>query len=241
MPEPAHELPERDDHLLLEAAEAVAARVPSRLDRGVLRSTAWLAEHTVIRVVVVGMVLAGALIPGIVLLAVPSITRHAQGFGYVGVFVTNLLSTSTVVIPVPALTTAGQTLIISEGKHSSFPWLVGLLGGTAMGLGEVTLYYAGYLGAELARGRELPGPRWFRRSAQRSAHGINWLMARWGIATLFVLSAVPNPLFEVAGITAGSVRMPFRRFFVPAVGGKIVRGLLLAYIGHEFGYKISQL
>ena len=34
------------------------------------------------------------------------------------------------------------------------------------------------------------------------------------MATLFVLSAIPNPAFEVAGLTAGSVRMPFRRFFL---------------------------
>lgn len=228
--------PHDPDRLLTEAVEAVAARVPSAFDRGVLRATAWFAEHTVIRLVVVVSVLVGALVPGIVLLVVPSVTDNLQGFGYFGVFATNLLSTSTVVVPVPGLTATGQALIIHEGKHTAFPWLVGLLGGTAMGLGEVTLYYAGYLGAELARGRELPGPAWFQRFAHRSATGINWLMARWGMATLFVLSAIPNPFFEVAGITAGSVRMPFRRFFVAAVAGKILRGLLLAYLGYKLPF-----
>ena len=183
-------------------------------------------------------VLAGALVPGFITLAVPSVTDDIQGFGYFGVFATNLLSTSTVVIPVPALTAAGQALIISEGKHSAFPWVIGLLGGAGMGLGEVTGYYTGYLGAELARGRELGGPVWLRRIAHRSAAGVNWLMARWGMATLFVLSAVPNPFFEVAGITAGSVRMPFRRFFLAAFSGKVLRGILLAYLGHELGYKL---
>jgi len=231
----ADKLPEHD-HLLQEAAEAVAARVPSRLDRAVLRATAWFAEHTTIRLVVVVVVLLGALIPGVVLVAVPGLTDHVQGFGYVGVFATNLLSTSTVVIPVPGLTAAGQALIIHEGGHSSFPWLIGILGGLAMGLGEVTLYYAGYLGAELARGRDLPGPEWFRRFVHRSASGINWLMARWGFATLFVLSAVPNPFFEIAGLTAGSVRMPFRRFFLAAVSGKLLRGILLAYLGYRLPF-----
>ena len=236
MPHGSGELPHYDDHLLREAAEAVAARVPSRLDRAVLRAAGWLAEHTLIRLVILAVVLFGALVPGILLLAVPSITKHAQGFGYAGVFATNLLSTSTVVIPVPGLTATGQALIIDEGKHTAFPWLVGLLGGLAMGLGEATLYYAGYLGAELARGREIPGPRWFRRLAKRSARGVNWLMARWGIATLFVLSAVPNPFFEVAGLSAGSVRMPFRRFFLPTMLGKLLRGILLAYIGYRLPF-----
>jgi membrane protein DedA with SNARE-associated domain len=224
------------DRLLQRAAEAVAERAPSSLDRAVLRASGWLAEHTVVRLLAVGSILLGALLPGSLLLIFPSVTDHLEGFGYFGVFVTNLLSTSTVVIPVPGLTATGQALIIREGEHSAYPWLIGLLGGTAMGLGEVTLYYAGYLGAELARGREIPGPRWFRSGVRRMTSGTRWLMAHWGMVTLFVLSAVPNPFFEVAGLTAGSVRMSFRRFFIAAVAGKILRGILLAYLGYELPF-----
>ncbi len=220
----------------MEAAEAVAARVPSRLDRAVLRASGWFAEHTTVRLVAGATVLIGALIPSVVLLAAPGLTNDIQGFGYLGVFLTNLVSTSTVVIPVPGLTATGQALIIRQGGHSAFPWLVGALGGSAMGFGEVTAYYAGFVGAELARGQEIPGPEWFRRFANRAAMAINWMMARWGMATLFVLSAVPNPFFEIAGITAGSVRMPFRRFFIAAFAGKLLRGILLAYLGYELPF-----
>jgi membrane protein DedA with SNARE-associated domain len=230
------ELPEHDDHLLIEAAEAVAARVPSRLDRTVIRTSGWLAEHTTVRLIVGATILLGALIPSIVLLATPGLTDDIQGFGYLGVFLTNLISTSTVVIPVPGLTAAGQALIIRQGGHSAYPWLVGALGGSAMGIGEVTAYYAGYVGAELARGHEIPGPVWFQRFAHRAATSVNWMMARWGMATLFVLSAVPNPFFEIAGITAGSVRMPFRRFFLAAFTGKLLRGILLAYLGYNLPF-----
>jgi membrane protein YqaA with SNARE-associated domain len=103
-----------------------------------------------------------------------------------------------------------------------------------MALGEITAYYGGYLGAEIVRGRELPGPKRFHATIERVLRGISWLMARWGMATLFVLSAIPNPVFEIAGLTAGSVRMPFRRFIVAVTGGKIVRGLLIAYYGENF-------
>ncbi len=232
-----HAHPPHDaDGLLVQAAEAAAARSHSRLDRAVLRATAWLAEHTVVRAVTVGAVLLGALIPGIALLVFPAVTDRVGGLGYAGVFLVNLLSTSTVVIPVPGLTATAQALIIREGRHSALPWLVGITGGLGMGLGEVTLYYAGYLGAELARGRRLPGPDRLRRLAQRIASGVNWLMAHWGMTTLFVLSAVPNPFFEVAGFTAGSVRMRFRRFFIAAVAGKLLRGLLLAYLGYRLPF-----
>jgi membrane protein YqaA with SNARE-associated domain len=64
-------------------------------------------------------------------------------------------------------------------------------------------------------------------------------MLRFGMITLFVLSAVPNPFFEIAGLTAGAVRMNFWRFLGAVTAGKILRGLALAYIGefsiHFFG------
>ncbi|MGH7623246.1 MAG: hypothetical protein ACREMU_12965, partial [Gemmatimonadaceae bacterium] len=127
--------------------EALASPRPERrrtaFDRALLRAGAWFGRHTRIRAVVVGAIVAFALVLGIVLLVFPGLTDGLAGFGYAGVFLINLLSTSTLFIPVPGLTATAQALIIREGKHSSFPWLVGLTGGLGMGLGEITLYYAG--------------------------------------------------------------------------------------------------
>ncbi len=231
----AHD-PAQDDDLLGQSAETVARRADTRFDRFVLRTTAWLAEHQRIRLVAAIGLLLVALLPGLVLLFYPDLTDGLEGFGYFGVFLTNLASTATVFIPVPGLTGAAQLLIIREADRAGFPWLVGIAGGAGMAVGEVTAYYTGYLGSELARGREIPGPKRFRAAIERIVRGIDWLMDRWGMATLFVLSAVPNPLFEVAGITAGSVRMPFKRFFPAVTAGKIVRGLLLAYLGHRLPF-----
>jgi membrane protein YqaA with SNARE-associated domain len=225
--------PARNDHILEQAAEAVAARTPTRFDRFVLRTTGWFAEHTIIRIVVAASALILALTPGIVLLISPDLTDNLEGFGYASVFLMNLASTATFYFPVPGLTAAAQALIASEGDSARFPWLVGVCGGLGMALGEVTAYYAGLLGAELVRGRELPGPRRFHGAINRAIAGVNWLMKRWGMITLFVLSAIPNPLFEIAGLTAGSVRMQFRRFIVAVTSGKIVRGVLLAYYGTD--------
>ena len=51
------------------------------------------------------------------------------------------------------------------------------------------------------------------------------------MATIFVLSVVPNPLFEIAGWTAGATRYPFWKFMASVTPGKVARGLLLAYAG----------
>jgi membrane protein YqaA with SNARE-associated domain len=214
-------------------APVTPTRAETKLDRFILRSSAWLAEHTVVRVVAAAASLVLALTPGIALLINPDLTDSIEGLGYTSVFLMNLASTATFYFPVPGLTAAAQALISNEGDSARFPWLVGVLGGAGMAAGEITAYYAGMLGAELVRGRELPGPKRFHGAIQRAINGVNWLMKRWGMLTLFVLSAIPNPLFEVAGLTAGSVRMQFRRFIVSVTGGKIVRGLLLAYYGND--------
>jgi len=220
-----------DDGLLESAAEAVARRVESPFDRFVLRTTAWFAEHTTVRLVVAGTALVLALTPGVVLLLFPDLTDRLTGLSYGGVFLTNLASTATFYFPVPGLTLAAQTIIATEGDGARFPWLVGIAGGVGMALGEITAYYAGYLGAEMVRGRDFNGPRRLQATVERILRGIGWLMDRWGMATLFVLSAIPNPLFEIAGLTAGSVRMSFRRFLVSVTTGKILRGVILAYYG----------
>ncbi len=69
----------------------------------------------------------------------------------------------------------------------------------------------------------------------RTAAGrIDWLMAHYGFLTLLGLSAVPNPLFEFAGITAGAVRMNFWRFLLAVAIGKTTRVIILVIVGQAF-------
>jgi membrane protein DedA with SNARE-associated domain len=187
----------------------------------------------------IGLILVLSIALGVATVWLDIHSEKLKAFGYVGIFVLNLISTSTFFIPVPGLTAAGQALIVSEAPRLG-AWQVGLIGGLGMGLGEITAYVAGALGREVARGRQVGGPGWFRNGALKTARAINWLMLRYGMITLFVLSAVPNPVFEIAGLTAGAVRMNFWRFLGSVTAGKILRGLALAYIG-EFSFHLFGL
>ena len=160
-------------------------------------------------------------------------------FGYAGVFIANLASTATVFIPVPGLTAAGQALILQQGDILN-PIAVGLLGGTGMAIGEVSAYAAGSVGSEVAREGQLQLPRIVRPFAEPVLRWIDWLMEHYGFATLLVLSAVPNPAFELAGITAGAVRMRFWGFMLAVFIGKNIRGLLLAFLG-RYGVDLPYL
>ncbi len=221
-------------------SEAEQATVPSQPSRAA-GAYLWVQDHLPKsrrgRLVLAALVVLLVLVPSIALLVVTLVVEdlegRLEGFGYAGVFLANLASTATVFIPVPGLTAVGQTLIITQGKLLN-PVAVGLLGGTGMALGEITAYAAGAVGSEAAEEGHLQAPELVRPAVERVISWIDWLMERYGFVTLMVLSAVPNPAFELAGLTAGAVRMNFWRFLLAVLIGKNARGLLLAFVEVPF-------
>ena len=153
-----------------------------------------------------------------------------NSLGYAGLFVANFLGTATVFVPVPGLTAAGQALIVTMAESRN-PWLVAAAGGAGMTLAETTAYATGRLGRAVGEERH-----WLLRGRlgdvlRRAADLVNRLMLRWGFLTLLVLAAIPNPVFEFAGVTAGAVRMNFWRFLLAVAIGKGIRALALAFVG----------
>ena len=145
-----------------------------------------------------------------------NLVARLGAYGYLGVFLLTLLASATIILPSPALgvaALAGKTLD---------PWLVGLVGGVAAGLGEITGYMAGLGGSPLAaRSRFYPRvERWVRH---------------WGALTIFILALIPGPVLDLAGIAAGTMRMPFRRFLAACLAGKVLRFIAVAWAGHFLG------
>jgi membrane protein DedA with SNARE-associated domain len=65
----------------------------------------------------------------------------------------------------------------------------------------------------------------------RVAQRMEKLMDRNGMLTVFALSIVPNPLFDVAGILAGAGRLPVWRFLGVAFCGKLIQATAIALAG----------
>lgn len=153
-----------------------------------------------------------ALTVALAFLPVDAVSRLGS-YGYLGVFLLVLLSSATIVLPSPAVGVA-----LAAGKAGLNPWAVGGLSGIAAGLGEITGYLAGLGGNALAeRSRFYPRvERWVRE---------------WGLLTIFVLAVIPSPIFDLAGIAAGAMRVPFLRFLIACMLGKTVRFVMLAWIG----------
>ncbi len=133
-------------------------------------------------------------------------------FGYPAIFVISALTNATLILPLPGL----AVTTLAGGMFN--PWLVGVVAGLGQAVGELTGYLAGYSGQTLAA--DLPH---YDRLAR-------W-MRRFGPWVIFLLALIPNPLFDVAGIVAGSTRTPALYFFLPCAAGKILKNLIAAWAG----------
>lgn len=160
------------------------------------------------------LMVAGSAALTIGLLFVPAdIVGRLGSFGYLGVFLLVMLSSATIVLPSPAL---GVALLAAKTLD---PWLVGLVSGLAAGVGETTGYLAGRGGGEIAlRSKHYPRiERW---------------VARWGTLTIFVMAVIPTPIMDLAGIAAGALGMPYRRFLIACIAGKTLRFIGVAWAGY---------
>ncbi len=135
-------------------------------------------------------------------------------YGYVGIFVISIIGNATVLLPVPSL------LAVFAGGTAFNPLITGLVAGVGEPLGELTGYLAGYGGSAIIENRA-------RYEQMRG-----W-MRRHGFATIVVLSAIPNPLFDLAGITAGALHMPVWRFLIACWLGKTAKALVIAWLGSQ--------
>lgn len=137
---------------------------------------------------------------------------YIQGLGYFGIFLLSLIGNATVILPIPALATTFLGAIFLN------PILVALVSSLGATIGELTGYLAGMGGEELLK------------KDKRIKKVESW-MKKYGLWTIFFLAAIPNPLFDLAGMVAGASRVPVRKYLIVVFAGKTVKFLLVAYLG----------
>ena len=141
---------------------------------------------------------------------------NLKSYGYFGVFVINVVGAASILLPSPAAASVlgGGALLDDFLGVPAWFW-VGLVAGLGESIGEFSGYAAGYGGRVMVENRP---------SYQRIKH---W-MSRKGTLTMFLMSTIPNPLFDIAGLAAGAVQMPMRRFFIAVLSGKIIKDMWMA-------------
>ena len=153
----------------------------------------------------------------IVSVSVFVISDHVAAFGrygYPGIFVLSLLSSATIVLPAPSLA------VVSVMGAVLNPVAVGFAAGAGEALGELTGYAAGYSGRAVVANQI------------RYERIVAWTH-RYGLWVILVLSIIPNPLFDLAGIAAGALRIPLTRFVLVCWLGKTVKATVFAFTGQS--------
>jgi uncharacterized membrane protein YdjX (TVP38/TMEM64 family) len=138
--------------------------------------------------------------------------QELERYGYAAVFLVGLVSNATLILPVPGLA-------VSSVLGSVFnPWIIGIVAGIGQALGELTGYMAGYSGHTWVDDY----PRYDRL--------VRW-MQRYGVFTIFLLALLPNPIFDVAGMIAGVLRLGVWRFLLSCAAGKVIKNIGFAVAG----------
>jgi membrane protein YqaA with SNARE-associated domain len=133
-------------------------------------------------------------------------------YGYPGIFVISFLAYATVFVPAPGV------LIVSVLGSTLNPWLVGIVAGAGAAAGEITGYLFGFSSQPVAE------------KAKVYEKMVGWLNKNGSLAVL-VLSAFPNPFFDVTGVAAGALKMPVGKFMLWTWIGETIKMLAFAFGG----------
>ena len=145
-----------------------------------------------------------------------SIREHVQefaAFGYPGVFLVALLANATVFLPAP-----GVAVVFAMGSIFH-PLGVAFAAGTGGALGELTGYLAGFGGQAVVENTAV-----YTR--------IQPWVKKWGAWAVLILAAIPNPFFDLAGIAAGTLKMPVWKFLLFCWIGQVIKMAAFAYAGN---------
>ncbi len=134
--------------------------------------------------------------------------------GYPGIFLFALLVNSTILLPTP-----GIVLVFALGAVLN-PFGVALAAASGGTIGEMSGYLAGFSGRAVVE--------------NTAAYGrIQPWVQKWGGWGILAVAAFPNPLFDLVGIAAGTLKMPVGKFFVYCFIGKLIKMSAVAYAGSQ--------
>ena len=223
-------------------------------------SARWVESHRRLVIAVQVVLILGVIAAAYVILRFESVREAFEGLSYLGSFLFNAIASATVILPAPGLvltctfaslelniyllafvSAVGSTL----GESVSY-----FIGFTGRGLVEKRRFYGrmrGWMVSDTAttikssvnwtarRLRGLgaqPAPRKMRQLLAYPFRPVLWCLSYvpFGGMILFVLSFLPLPFFDLAGILAGTLRMPLYQFYIWVIPGKFFKFLLTVWV-----------
>jgi membrane protein YqaA with SNARE-associated domain len=144
--------------------------------------------------------------------------RVFGAYAYLGVFLITLIANATTIVPVPYI----PIVSCIAGQSDNLP-LVIAAGALGSALGESVAFFIGRSGRAIAEETRFYG--WVQRQMRHP-----WR----AFAVLFVLASPPNPAFDIAGLAAGALGVPYWLFFTAVFLGRTIRIWLIALAGVQW-------
>ena len=136
-----------------------------------------------------------------------------ETLGYLGIYISSLISASSILIPVPGI---GAVCLGSLSSLGLNPFIIGFVAGFAESIGELTGYFTG---------RSFSGS--FRENKFKSY--LYKKMKKNGSIIIFFASIFPNPFFDIIGIIAGNIKYPIRKFIMILFFSKSIKSIIISY------------
>ena len=141
--------------------------------------------------------------------------NFAIQYGYFGVFLISLLGAMSIFIPIPY-----TVIIFILGSNSSFdPLLIAVAAGFGSTIGEFSGYLIGM------GGRKVISDKY-----KKKMDFLTRLFKKYGAITIFIFALTPLP-DDLLFIPLGVMRYSVTQVFIPALLGKFLSNLIIAYSG----------
>jgi membrane protein DedA with SNARE-associated domain len=158
------------------------------------------------------LILIGVIALTVYLISIRDQVKQLGAYGYPGIFLVSILANATIIVPLPGI-------LLTSAMGAVFnPFWVAIAAGLGAALGELSGYLAGFSGQAVIE------------NTKRYELMTNW-MRKYGDITILVLAFIPNPVFDVAGMIAGALKMKPTKFLFYCAVGKILKMMLFAYTG----------
>ncbi|MCW4055093.1 MAG: VTT domain-containing protein [Candidatus Bathyarchaeota archaeon] len=144
----------------------------------------------------------------------------ATQYGYIGIFLISLLGATSIFIPIPYTVVifilAG---LLENGNWVFEPLWIAVAAGAGAAIGEFSGYLIGF------GGRKVVGEKYKKRM-----DFLTKLFKKYGTIAIFIFALTPLP-DDLLFIPLGVMRYSLLRAFVPAILGKFLSNLIIAYSG----------
>ena len=141
--------------------------------------------------------------------------NFAVQYGYLGIFLISLIGAMSIFVPIPYTV----VIFILGGLETFDPFLIAVAAGFGSAIGEFSGYLLG------VGGRKVIGDRYRKRM-----DFITKLFKKYGSIAIFIFALTPLP-DDLLFIPLGVMRYSLLRAFIPAVLGKFISNLIIAYSG----------